>query len=63
MRGRVKKGLRVTEFMGLHTIDPVSGDFSIGAKGLLIENGELVGAVSGVTIASNLMDFIKKFHA
>ena len=60
MRGRIKKGLLVTEFMGLHTIDPVSGDFSIGAKGLLIKNGEIAGAVSGVTIASNLMDFIKK---
>lgn len=55
----VKKGLFVTEFMGLHTIDPVSGDFSIGAKGLIIENGALGYAVSGVTIASNLMDFLK----
>lgn len=55
----VKRGLYITEFMGLHTVDTVSGDFSIGAKGLMIENGVLTHAVSGVTIASNLMKFIK----
>lgn len=59
----VKSGLYVTEFMGLHTVDPVSGDFSIGAKGLMIENGILTHAISGVTIASNLMDFIKSITA
>ena len=56
---RVKEGLFITELMGMHTIDPVSGDFSIGAKGLMIENGALTHAVSGVTIASNLMDLIR----
>lgn len=61
--GRIKQGLFITEFMGLHTIDPVSGDFSIGAKGLLLENGSFTRPVSGVTIASNLMDFIKKISA
>lgn len=60
---RVKNGLFVTELMGFHTIDPVSGDFSVGAKGLLIENGNFTRAVGGVTIASNLMDFIKKISA
>lgn len=61
--GRVKNGLFVVEFMGLHTIDPVSGDFSIGVKGLLIENGNFTRPVGGVTIASNLKDFIKKISA
>lgn len=55
----IKKGIYITEFMGLHTVDSISGNFSIGAKGLMIENGELTHAVSGVTIASNLLDFIK----
>ena len=56
----VKDGLFITELMGMHTIDPVSGDFSIGAKGVRIENGAFTHAVSGVTIASNLMDFIQQ---
>ena len=63
LRGNIGKGLYITEFMGLHTIDPVSGDFSIGAKGLMIENGELTKSVSGVTIASNLAEFIKNIAA
>ncbi len=61
--GALKRGLYVTEFMGLHTIDPVSGDFSVGAKGLLIENGEKTRPVSGITIASNLFDFLKNITA
>jgi PmbA protein len=49
--------------MGLHTIDPISGDFSVGAKGQLIENGKITKPVSGVTIASNLMDFLNSIVA
>ena len=59
----VKSGLYLTELMGLHTIDPISGDFSVGAKGLLIESGKITRPVSGVTIASNLMDFLKNIVA
>ena len=59
----LKKGIYLTEFMGLHTIDPVSGDFSVGAKGLLIESGEKTRPVSGITIASNLFDFLKNITA
>lgn len=60
---RVGSGMYVTEFMGLHTIDPVSGDFSIGAKGHRIINGEITTPVSGVTIASNLLEFMKNIAA
>lgn len=60
---RVKSGLYLTELMGLHTIDPISGDFSVGAKGQLIKNGKITRPVSGVTIASNLMDFLKNIVA
>ncbi|MDO4560723.1 MAG: TldD/PmbA family protein [bacterium] len=63
LRSRIKNGMYVTEFMGLHTIDPISGDFSIGAKGRRIENGELTTPVSGVTMASNLLEFMKNISA
>ncbi|MDO4987818.1 MAG: TldD/PmbA family protein [Synergistes sp.] len=56
-------GVYITEFMGLHTIDPVSGNFSLGAKGRAITNGELGAPVSGITIAGNLLDFMKKITA
>ena len=59
----IADGIYITEFMGLHTIDSVSGDFSLGAKGLRIEKGVLTVPVSGITIASNLLDLMKKITA
>ena len=50
----VDKGLYVTEVMGIHTANPISGDFSIGAAGLWIENGEFKYPVRGIAIAGNL---------
>ncbi|MCL6561364.1 MAG: TldD/PmbA family protein, partial [Firmicutes bacterium] len=41
----VKAGLYVTEVMGMHTANPISGDFSVGVAGLLIEDGELTRPV------------------
>ena len=60
---QIKNGMYVTEFMVLHTIDPISGDFSIGAKGFRIENGEITTPASGMTIASNLLVFLKNIAA
>jgi len=50
-------GLYVTGLMGQGT-NTVTGDYSRGASGLWIENGELAFAVSEVTIASNLMEML-----
>ncbi|MCP4641626.1 MAG: TldD/PmbA family protein [bacterium] len=51
-------GLFVTEAMGVHTADPISGDFSFGASGLAVEGGELARPVRGVTIAGNVKDLM-----
>jgi PmbA protein len=48
------RALAVTSLLNLHTIDPVSGEFSLGATGLYLERGETVYPVQGVTIAGNL---------
>jgi PmbA protein len=53
------QGLFVTDVMGMHTINPISGDFSIGAAGRMIEEGRLGRPVRGVTIAGNIRDFLK----
>ncbi len=55
----VKNGLYVTRIMQTGGIDPVSGDCSMGAYGLWIENGKLTHPVAGVTIATTLPDFLK----
>jgi PmbA protein len=48
-------GLLVTEFIG-STINMVTGDYSRGASGFWIENGEIAYPVSGITVAGNLRD-------
>lgn len=52
-----KKGLLLLEVTG-YGIDPVSGNFSGGASGLWIENGEFVHPVKGVTIAGRAFDIL-----
>ncbi|MFP4173625.1 MAG: metallopeptidase TldD-related protein, partial [Candidatus Hydrogenedentota bacterium] len=48
-----------TDVMGVHTADPVSGDFSFGASGMRIEHGKLTRPVRSVTIAGNLIDLLQ----
>ena len=57
-----KKGLYVNSMMGFG-FNAVTGDFSRGAKGFLIENGELTQAVSEVTISLNLDEILKRIDA
>jgi PmbA protein len=51
----VKNGLYVTELIGFG-VNGVTGDYSRGAGGLWIENGELTFPVQEITIAGNLKD-------
>ncbi|MBY6160541.1 TldD/PmbA family protein [Mameliella alba] len=51
-------GLLVTSMIG-STINPNTGDYSRGASGMWIENGEPVYPVSGVTIAGNLREMLR----
>ena len=54
----IKKGLLVTELMG-SSINYSTGDYSRGASGFWIENGEITYPVSEITIAGNLIDIFK----
>lgn len=58
--GGVTRGLYITEIMGAHTANPVSGDFSFGASGILIEYGQLTRPVRGITIAGNLQQLLQQ---
>ncbi|MGX9356346.1 TldD/PmbA family protein [Roseobacteraceae bacterium S113] len=51
-------GLIVTSMIG-STINPNTGDYSRGASGFWVENGEITGAVNEVTIAGNLRDMLR----
>lgn len=51
-------GLIVTSMIG-STINPNNGDYSRGAAGLWVENGEITHAVNECTIAGNLRDMLR----
>ena len=52
----------VLELMGLHTVDPVSGEFSLGASGVIFKGGRPLHAVRGVTVAGNVLDLWNKIE-
>lgn len=54
----VKRGIYVTELIGMG-VNGVTGDYSRGAAGFLIENGAVSHAVSEITIAGNLKDMFR----
>ena len=56
------RGLLVTEVMG-QGVSMVTGDYSRGASGFWVENGEVVHPVEEVTIASNLKQMFKSIRA
>jgi len=58
----IPNGFYVTELMGFG-VNIVTGDYSRGAAGLWIRNGELAFAVSEVTIAGNLKDMLLGLEA
>jgi PmbA protein len=58
----VSDGLFVTSLMGFGT-NLVTGDYSRGATGLWIENGQLTHAVEEVTIAGNLAEMLRNVTA
>lgn len=57
-----RRGLYVTELIG-QGFNPVTGDYSRGASGLWIENGEIAFPVEEITIAGNLGTMLKEIDA
>jgi PmbA protein len=55
----IKQGFYVTELMGMG-VNGVTGDYSRGAAGFWIENGEIAFPVSEVTIAGNLKEMFRQ---
>ena len=58
----VRRGLYVTELIG-NGVNPVTGDYSRGAAGFVIENGELAQPVDEITVAGNLLDMFRTLRA
>jgi PmbA protein len=58
----IAHGVFVTELIG-QGVNPVTGDYSRGASGFLIENGEIAGPVAEFTVAGNLIDMFARMRA
>lgn len=59
---KMDKGLLVTELMG-QGVNGLTGDYSRGASGFWVENGEIQFPVEEITIAGNLKDMFKNIAA
>jgi PmbA protein len=57
---QVGDGLMVQSVSGVHSgVNPVSGDFSVGAEGMLVRDGSLAEPVREITVASTIQRMLK----
>jgi PmbA protein len=55
----IDRGVLITSVMGMHTANSISGDFSVGAAGFLIERGCATVPVKGIAIAGNILELFR----
>lgn len=56
--------LKIIGLDGLHSgTNMTSGDFSLGARGFLIKDGEITQAVKGITVSGNFFELLKQIEA
>lgn len=60
---RMGDGILVTDLYGLHTVDPVSGDFALGISGFAVRHGRRAWPVHQATIAGNLIAVLDAIEA
>lgn len=61
--GSLDRGVYITELMGLHTANPISGEFSIGISGMWIEKGMIRYSIKEAIISGNILDLFKRVEA
>ena len=52
----IKNGLYITELMGLHMAKPYTGEFSLGASGFYVKNGQADFPIKGIVISGNIIN-------
>lgn len=61
---RAGRALYVQDLSGVHSgVNPISGDFSVGVNGLMVEGGAFAAPVREATVASNLLDILTSVEA
>lgn len=59
----LQEGLIIKDLMGLHMANPITGEFSLGAAGIVVKNGKQVRGFRGVTISGNILDLFNNVLA
>lgn len=61
---KMNNGVVITDLAGMHAgVDFITTNFSLQAKGYLVENGKKVRALTLITIAGNFLDMMKEVEA
>ncbi|MBF0492719.1 MAG: TldD/PmbA family protein [Deltaproteobacteria bacterium] len=60
---KMEKGVYITELIGMHTANAVSGDFSVGAQGFWVEKGEIAYPLKQMAISGNLKRMLGSIEA
>ena len=64
MLEKLGDGLLVTEMQGMHAgANPITGDFSLAAKGIMVRGGRMAEAVAQITIAGNFYELLGGIEA
>jgi len=59
----MSRGILILNAMGLHTANPISGDFSVGISGQWVENGEIAYPIKEAVVSGNILTLFKKIDA
>lgn len=60
---QMNNGLIISYVLGAHTADPVSGEFSLGASGHLVQKGKIVRPVKSIAIAGQILELFNSVAA
>ena len=60
---RMGSGVLVTDVHGLHTVNPVTGEFSLGINGFLVENGVRTAPIREMTVAGSVLGLLQAVDA
>ncbi len=64
MMEKLGDGLLITELQGMHAgANPITGDFSLAAKGFRVRNGKRAEAVAQITLAGNFYELLSDIRA
>jgi PmbA protein len=60
---RMGDGVLISDVHGLHTVNPVTGEFSLGINGFLVENGQRAAPIREMTVAGSVLGLLQAVEA